>query len=379
MAGDPASGESQWLSSGASAFPLMLGAIARARASVRLETFIFKAGMPGDAFLAALESAARRGVRVLVMVDAFGSGDLPDGYWHGLRETGGEVRAFNPLRFANVMVRDHRKLLVCDDGEAFVGGFNIAPEYDGDGVTTGWRDTGLRIVGVEASRLGQLFDAQWLACEERRSWAVRWQRRPEVRVGATGPGLQVLAVSPGRGPGPVAVALKADLERAREATLVSPYFLPTPDIRRAIRKAARRGARVRVVLPALSDVWVSQVAARWLYAGLLRAGVEIHEYQPRILHAKVFLLDDVAYVGSSNLDPRSLHLNFELMVRLERGPVVEAARRDLADMLSRSRPVVASQWASSRGWWQKVKEWWAFSMLYRFDPWLSGWLARSGR
>ena len=111
-----------------------LMAIASARVSVRVETYIYEAEGIGTRILAALVAAARRGARVQVLVDAFGSQDLGGDFWGSLRAAGGEVRVFNPMHLARFGIRNHRKLVVCDDAVALVGGFNIASEYEGDGV-----------------------------------------------------------------------------------------------------------------------------------------------------------------------------------------------------------------------------------------------------
>ena len=122
---------------------------------------------------------------------------------------------------------------------------------------------------------------------------------------------------PGRGASPFQTALYQDLAVAREVRIVSAYFLPTRRLRRDLLRVARRGGRVQLILAGKSDVLVSQLAARSLYRRLLKAGVEIYEYQPQILHAKLILSDGVIYVGSSNLDIRSLNLNYELMLRFD--------------------------------------------------------------
>jgi cardiolipin synthase len=111
----------------------MLDAIAAARVSVRLECYIFQPGEPGDAFRAALVAAARRRVWVRVLVDGFGSKELPADYWRELTEAGGCVGVFNPLALDRIAIRNHRKLMVVDEALSFVVGFNIAPEYVGDG------------------------------------------------------------------------------------------------------------------------------------------------------------------------------------------------------------------------------------------------------
>ena len=135
----------RWLCTGQEIFPAMLKAMAAAQKSIRLETYIYADGKLGRQFLAALLAAAQRGVRVRVLVDAMGSWLLPNDFFDPLVAAGGEVRRFNPLHLWRFGVRDHRKLLVCDESTIFLGGFNVADEYDGDGVTRGWCDVGVRI------------------------------------------------------------------------------------------------------------------------------------------------------------------------------------------------------------------------------------------
>src|ERR1039457_4842059 len=149
----------QWLCTGREIFPGMLAALGAARKSILLETYIYADGQLGRQFLVALLAAARRGVRVRVLLDAVGSWFLPDDFFHALVAAGAEVRRFNPLPLCYFVVRDHRKLLVCDESIIFIGGFNVADEYDGDGVTRGWCDLGVRIENpVLAGELARSFD-----------------------------------------------------------------------------------------------------------------------------------------------------------------------------------------------------------------------------
>jgi cardiolipin synthase len=110
--------------------------------------------------------------------------------------------------------------------------------------------------------------------------------------------------------------LRRDLVEARSVRIICAYFLPPWRIRRHLMRAARQGARVQLILPGKSDLPFSRLAGQSFYRRLLMAGVEIYEYQPQILHAKMFLMDDIVYVGSANLDPRALDINYELMLRL---------------------------------------------------------------
>src|SRR5471030_520912 len=149
----------QWLCTGGEIFPAILVALGSAQKSIVLETYTYSDGRLGRRFLDALLAAARRGVRVRVLVDALGSWLLPDDFFDPLVAAGAEVRRFNPLHFWRFGVRDHRKLLVCDDSAIFIGGFNIADEYNGDGVTSGWCDIGFHMENdILAKNLAAAFD-----------------------------------------------------------------------------------------------------------------------------------------------------------------------------------------------------------------------------
>lgn len=359
----------QWLGTGQEIFPAMLAAIGSARVSIRLETYIYADGHSGRQFLAALRAAAQRGVRVRVLVDAFGSWTLPNDFFAPLQADGAEVHYFNPLRLWRFGVRDHRKLLVCDDAVVFVGGFNIADEYDGDGVTRGWRDLGVRIENPAlAGALAKSFDELSALADFRRQPLLRlraFKRRRKAKARQAG---ELLLSQPGRGAGPFQAALHRDLARARNIRIITAYFLPTRRVRRYLMHAARNGGRVQLILAGKSDVRVSQLAARSLYHRLLKAGVEIYEYQPQILHAKLIVSDGVAYVGSSNLDIRSLNLNYELMLRFEDKTIAAGAQEIFTGALKHSRRIDPVTWFKSQTWWQRWQCRWAHFLVARIDP-----------
>ncbi len=368
------SARAEWLPSGGVGLPRMLAAMELATQSICLEMYIFQPEGPGEQFRHTLVAAAERGVKVRVLLDALGSSRVGEEYWRTLVRAGGEVRYFHRMRSWTAMVRNHRKVLVCDGRTAFVIGFNVGRVYEGDGVESGWRDAGVLLEGGSARRLEQLFDEQFYLANHRQSAAVLMLRRDEQSISVEDE-TRILPVCPGRGPSCLTQSLGEDLVLASQergtVTLVSPYLVPTAPLRRMFRRAARAGARLRLVVPQQNDVRISQLASRRLYAGFLRAGIEILEYEPQILHAKIFLFPKAVYVGSSNLDPRSLHLNFELMIRLTASDLLEQARSDVADLVRHSRLVDRKSWARSRSWWTRLREEWAFWVLYRIDPWLT--------
>jgi cardiolipin synthase len=359
-----------WYSEGDRLFADMLAAVAVARLSVRLETYIFEAAGIGIRMRDSLAAAARRGVRVRVLVDGFGSSALPTDFWDPLREAGGEARVFNPLRLDRMGIRDHRKLLVCDDDVAFVGGYNIAPNYEGDGVQKGWRDVALCVEGPLAAALGATFDRMVEIAAFRRKSFVRLRRAEEKRI-LDACDCEVILSGPGRGGSPLVRSLRRDLAGARSAQIMVAYFLPTRRLWRALTHAARRGAAVELILPGKSDVALSKLATESLYRRLLRAGAQVFEYQSQMLHGKLFIIGDAVYVGSSNLDPRSLRLNYEIMVRLEGRDVAAAARAVFAECRGHCIEVQPAQWRRQRSPWTRLKQRFAHFVMARLDPWIA--------
>lgn len=369
----------EWLETGAQAMLQMLAAIAAARETVRMEMYIFHLSATAENFRQALIDAAQRRVRVRVMIDALGSMSLPDEFWNTLRAAGGEVRRFNPLKLNRLGFRDHRKMLVCDEEIAFVGGFNIGQEYEGDGITCGWCDVGIRLEGGLAQTLAVAFDELFAQSEFRyrpfrrlrRSRRSKMIRLPEGRLLLSGPGRN----------NPVKRSLRHDLKHARQVQIICAYFLPTWQLRRSLTRLARNGAKVQIILPAKTDVPLSLLAARSFYNRLLAAGVEIYEYQPQILHAKLTVIDDLVYVGSANLDARSLHINYELLLRLPNHQLAQRGREIFNEKLKYCKRIEWQAWRKSRTIWERLKARLAYWILARVDVTLARyqwrWLPRA--
>ena len=348
----------------------MLTAIDAAQESVCLEIYTYSADSLGARFREALVRAQQRGARLRVLVDARGSIGLPAAFWKPLRAAGGEVRQFKPLALDRVGIRNHRKLLVCDERVAFVGGFNIASEYDGDGVTHGWFDLGLKTTGPLAAQLAATFEDMFQRADFKHKRFVRLRKSTARKVVLT-PNEQLLLSGPGRGRSPIKRALRGDLGRATNVQIMVAYFLPTWRIRRDLARIARRGGTVQLILAGKSDVLVSQLAGQSLYRRLLKAGVQIYEYQPQILHAKLIVVDNVVYAGSANLDQRSLNINYEVMVRFDQKALAGQARAMFAESLKHCRRVTCEEWRKSRTIWRRLKQRWAYWLLVSIDPHLA--------
>ncbi|HYT59749.1 MAG TPA: phospholipase D-like domain-containing protein [Haliangiales bacterium] len=360
----------RWLRTGDDTFAAMLSAIDSAKISIEFECYIYAVGPLGERFREALMRAARRGARVQVLIDSFGSITLSDSFWQPLRKAGGEMRWFNPLTLRRFNIRNHRKLLICDQTVAFVGGFNVGAQWEGDGVTRGWRDLGLQINGPLAGELSDSFEEMAGRADFRHKRFIRLRKRPaEPRplIQAA----ELLLSGPGRGGSPIKLALRRDLLQARTVQIIAAYFLPPRRLRRTLTHVARRGGRVQLILPGKSDVPLIRLAAHSLYQRLLRSGVEIYEYQPQILHTKLIIMDAVVYAGSSNLDTRSLNINYELLVRLTDERLVAEARDIFAEHLSLSRQVHRMLWRKSRTLWNKARERLAYLFFAKLDPYVA--------
>jgi cardiolipin synthase len=359
----------QWLRTGAEALAEMLAAIAAAQHSVRLEMYMFDPSPMANQFRDALAAAARRGARVQVLVDAFGSMSLPDGYWEALRAAGGQVHRFNPNGLKRFGIRDHRKILVCDEALAFIGGCNIAAEYQGDGVASGWRDLGLKIRGPLAGELAAASDEMFAGANVRHKPFSRLRKSARQKTVPFAGG-KILLTGPGRN-NLIKLALSQDLKHAGRVAIICAYFLPPSRILRQMTRLARRGTKVQLILPGKSDVFLSRLAAQSFYRRLLRAGVEIYEYQPQILHAKMFLIDDIVYVGSSNLDSRSLNINYELMLRVSDPRLAAEGREIFTNIESHSRRVEMERWRRSRNIVDRIKGRLARWVLAHLDPYIA--------
>lgn len=353
-----------WYDNGAEFLEAGLKAIHAARVTICLECYIYRASPVGERFRDALTDAARRGVLVTLLLDDVGCWGLPRHYFQDLAQLGGKVIWFNPVRWRFWVFRDHRKLLVVDAARAFIGGCNIAPEYTGDGIHEGWRDGGLAIEGPVVQHLVDAFE-----CQVERAGNQIWRRRKKSRSGwvKAGANVSLLLTRPGLHQGVFQQALYRDLQHARDIAITTAYFLPVGRVKKMLLRAARRARSFRLLLPGKTDVPLLQVAARALYSRFLRWGVQIYEYQPQVLHAKVLIIDDIVYIGSSNLDPRSLSINFEIMLHIRSAELARQVQRTFERDLAHSEPVRPLSWRKPSNWWVRLKQKMARFIFTRLD------------
>lgn len=306
-------------------FPRMLEAIDAAREYVLLEMYLVESGSVADRFVDALSRAASRGVRVAVVLDGFGSLGLRAADRARLTESGVELRFYNALglgkRLRNLM-RDHRKLLLVDGQVAFVGGAGLTDDFHRDGQPDEtWRELMVEIEGPVVEDWQRAFDDVWRRAGGRPDWPQRSARAfPDGAAGR-------VVLSDGWHRSPLADSVAHRLRTARErAWVMSAYFVPSRRFRKLLRRAAYRGVDVRVLVPGpRTDHPAVRRAARRFYGKLLRNGVRIFEYQPRVLHGKMVICDDWVSIGSSNLDRWGFEWNLEANQEIEHRPFANLA------------------------------------------------------
>ncbi len=315
------------LEGGDQAYPRMLEAIGSARRRVHLEVYAFAPSGIGARFIDALGRAARRGVRVLVVIDGWGSARGGTAVVEQLRELGCEARIYNKLRALLIgrFGRNHRKILLVDDEVAYLGGINIGDENlatgEGADARAGWADLALEIRGPQCARLGQMI-----------------RREPRRPVDSS---LTILLCGLGGGWRLRRRYLRAFAVARSRIHVAHGYFLPDPGVVRAISSAARRGVEVRLLLAGRSDVFLARAATRSLYRRLLAAGVRIHEWTGSVLHAKIATIDGQRLlVGSFNLDPFSL-ANLEALVEVDDMQVVHLGEAWIQMRFAQSDPVTS--------------------------------------
>ena len=323
-------------------------AIRSAEHFVHLEYYILQPDGTGLQLRELLIERARAGVEVRLLVDGVGSLSLGEAFFSGLREAGARAERFHPIVLApwrnRINYRNHRKIAVIDGDCGFVGGMNIGDEYrHGTDSSPAWRDTHLCVRGPAVRWLERVFAEDWhdqtseILAEPRFFPEPAPQGDERVQILASGPEDELSAIHH-----IYFTAITSARERVR---ITTPYFVPDPPLLLALRTAALRGVDVQLMLPGRSDLVLVTWAGRSYFEELLEAGVQIHEYQPRVLHAKVLTVDGhCATVGSANMDIRSFQLNYEVTAFVYGSQRAVELDHQFEIDRGESRPVRLEQW-----------------------------------
>jgi len=333
----------QVLKEGHRAFEEVFRVVQEAERFICLDFYIFRDDETGWALAEALARKSREGVRVYLIFDHFGCLTTSGQLWKFLQSHGVEVLPFHPFQWKNPNLyfhRDHRKLVVIDGQVAFTGGLNVGDEYRGylRKKIAGWRDTGVKVKGPIAGAMFEAFRKSWIEC--RGGWI---EDSPADSGGEPGQNVAMLPLfsSSRKSMRILKQLLQFSVYSALKSIhLTMAYFIPTRKFLRVLMKAARRGVDVKIILPGQTDLRAVAYASRTYYKTLLREGVQIFHYQPRVLHAKTLVFDGHwSIVGSANLDPRSLNYNYECGVGMLDPGVGEEMERVFEHDLKDSVPV----------------------------------------
>ncbi len=344
-------------------YEAMLETIRSAKKSVHLEAFIFHPSGIGDRFLEAMTERARAGVKVRMVVDWVGSFPAPNRYFKSLRQAGGLVKQYQPLRwytFKRVNNRTHREILVVDGETGFIGGAGIASHWtDGEKGRPPWRDMMCRVRGDLVIGLQTCFAENWLetsgeildmlrefpGCDKDRVAVVN---SADTTPEAPARGMVVISTPSAARSTRARVLFQVLLASAKKTIhLNSPYFVPDRSAQRQLIEAVRdRGVQVVVITPGpANNHYLTRVTSRRLYGHLLKAGVEIHEYQPGMIHKKCLVVDGVwGVVGSTNFDHRSFGLNDEVNLAALDPQFSRQLEEDFAEEISQSRRITLEEW-----------------------------------
>lgn len=343
------------LCEGPEAFSRIGKAISSATTQISVLYYIWADDPTGRDLRKRLVERAKAGVQVRVLLDAIGSYELGRHYWKELTQAGGRVEVFMPPRIwtkrrPSWNFRNHRKILVVDHHIAFSGGMNVSDHY-----ANAWKDVHMQIHGIAAQALEQIFCEDWYYTTGEFISLPEPHELPEpqdpeklfchaeVTVLSSGPDSPQPWIHDHY--------FRAMASAKTRIWIATPYFVPTESISTALRTAALRGVDVRVLVPGKSDQRLVQWAARAYYPTLVAAGVKIYEYQPSMMHAKVWVIDeDHSAIGSANLDPRSFRLNFEVSTLLKSTAVVSTLETWFDTMLKQATLIQESTLSKTPRW-----------------------------
>lgn len=316
-----AGNEVRTLPNGDSFFPPMLEAVKKARRSITFETFAFVDAPITRDFAAALAAKAREGVAVHMILDKVGSRQAGKANVELLREAGVDLRFFHPINFLFPRLsnnRTHRKILVIDGGLAYTGGAGFALAWSGNAHSPKhWRDTQYELRGPAVTLMQESFSENWH--ELTGSQLQGSSYFPPLSPAGPYP-VQVLSDGPFAEDQGIALSFLAAINGARKSLVMEQsYFVPNSDFRKALIRASARGVNIEILVPNhLVDSKPTRYASQNHWAGLLRSGIRIYQYEPTMMHCKLLVADGrFSIVGSANLDDRSFFINDEINLHVD--------------------------------------------------------------
>lgn len=350
-------------------FPAMLAAIESANKTIEFLTFVYWTGDVAKRFADALAKKAREGVTVRILLDAFGCIKIDSDWVEEMRDAGCELRWFRPLKWyspTKTARRTHRKILICDRLTGFTGGVGIAAEWEGNARDSDeWRDSHFKVRGPAICGLFAAFLHNWNETEG--SWDERWLKpcpasdaneypNHDQSKPAGNQAVQVVCGSSTHGWSNIATAMQIVIRACQKRLYITTgYFQPDEPTQKLLIEAVERGVEVIIlhVNEKQSDKTAAHRAGQASYPSLLEGGVKIFEFQPTMLHAKIFIADSMAWIGSANFNQRSMRHDEEVVLTSSDDQLIEQLLVDFHHDCSRSKAITLNDW-QQRSWWHKL-------------------------
>lgn len=357
----------EMLINGDDAYPAMIESMKHARESIFFETYIFEKGEIGTQILDTLKEAINRGVDVKVIVDGIGE-------WYSFPLIGSQLKKYNipytkflppklyPLS-PLINLRNHRKILVVDGKVAYTGGINIRDRHViSKHKKSSIKDVHFKISGPIVGQLEQIFIEDWFFCTGEK---IKKRRLPPESMGEAV--CRCITVGPDHDLNALNILLVGAISLAKEYLyIMTPYFLPSREIIGALQSAALRGVDVKIILPLKNNLPYVHWATRNMLWELLMHNVKIYYQPPPFCHSKLFVMDNFySIIGSANIDPRSLRLNFELVVEIFSKKVATKITEHFMNTLYVSREITLQE-VDSRPLLEKIRD----SLCWLFTPYL---------
>ena len=336
------------LNNGKETFDSIIEALESAKEHIHLEYYIVEDDIIGNKVKDILIRKAKEGVEIRFIFDDVGSWSLSKKYIRELKNAGGEIFAFMPVRFSHlanrVNYRNHRKILVIDGSVGFVGGINIADRYiTGTKKLGKWRDVHLRIEGQAVHSLQAVFLIDWFFVSDRIINDDKYFNEHEVEDKKL---VQITACGPDSDWASIMQAYFAAIVTAKKSIFIStPYFIPNESILTALKTASLSGIDVRIIMPKHPDSHVVYWGSISYVRELLEAGIKIYFYKKGFIHSKLLMVDDVfSSIGTANIDIRSFDTNFEINALIYDEELTAKLKSDFCIDLGDSEEVVLEEW-----------------------------------
>ena len=330
-------------------YPAILKAFRSAQRSINVEAYVFQKGEIARQYVEVLTERARAGVRVNMVLDAFGSLGAPGDLFAPLIQAGGRMVRYNRLTWYHVLRMDsrtHRELVIVDGKYGFIGGAGVADQwYTGVKAKPRWRDTMIRVEGEAVANLQATFAENWLQAAGELILGSAYF--PDIQCPDPTTSLVINSTPTIGGSTRARILMQLLIASATHSiAITTPYFLPDKTLMRELCNAVLRGVKVKILVPGTkSDHMLTRSTSRGAYGELLKNGAEVYEYQPAMIHAKILIVDELwTVVGSTNFDNRSFGINDEVNMAVRDDAVAQRLAADFAVDLRQSQRITLEDW-----------------------------------